>query len=435
MGKPIIKAVKVKFTAGRIADFQCPKDKPQAFLWCDDPLGLAVRATVNGAKSYVYQSKVSGKSMRVTIGDISAWSIANAQTEARRLQVLIDQGHDPRQVKSDTEAARVAVAAAKQVQVTRESVTVGSAWNVYIEARKPFWGSRHYDDHVEIIQAGGEKRKRSKKKTEPGVLASLATLRLVDLTQERVTAWANEEGEKRPGRARLASRLLKAFLSWCGDHPIYKGIVTSNPAKNKTAREILGKPQANDAVLQREQLPAWFAAVRKLSNPTIAAYLQALLLTGARPNELTGLRWNDVDFQWDSMTIRDKVEGERVIPLTPYLGKLLNTLPRRQLTSSQTEAKGISAGGDIANEFVFSSTTSASGHLEDPHSAHYKSCEEAGVNITLYALRGSFASLCEWTECPAGIAAQIQGHKPSGVREKHYIRRPLDLLLATEQNR
>jgi intergrase/recombinase len=28
----------------------------------------------------------------------------------------------------------------------------------------------------------------------------------------------------------------------------------------------------------------------------------------------------------------------------------------------------------------------------------------------------------------AGIAVQIQGHKPSGVREKHYIRRPLDLL-------
>lgn len=29
---------------------------------------------------------------------------------------------------------------------------------------------------------------------------------------------------------------------------------------------------------------------------------------------------------------------------------------------------------------------------------------------------------------PAGIAAQIQGHKPQGVREKNYIRRPLDLL-------
>ena len=29
---------------------------------------------------------------------------------------------------------------------------------------------------------------------------------------------------------------------------------------------------------------------------------------------------------------------------------------------------------------------------------------------------------------PAGIAAQIQGHAPQGVRENNYIRRPLDLL-------
>jgi intergrase/recombinase len=29
---------------------------------------------------------------------------------------------------------------------------------------------------------------------------------------------------------------------------------------------------------------------------------------------------------------------------------------------------------------------------------------------------------------PGGIAAQIQGHKPQGVREQNYIRRPLDLL-------
>tara|TARA_R110002073_G_scaffold331990_3_gene517320 strand:- start:1008 stop:1283 length:276 start_codon:yes stop_codon:yes gene_type:complete len=49
-------------------------------------------------------------------------------------------------------------------------------------------------------------------------------------------------------------------------------------------------------------------------------------------------------------------------------------------------------------------------------------------NVTLHGLRRSFASLCEWIEMPVGIAAQIQGHKPQGVREKHYIRRPLDLL-------
>jgi hypothetical protein len=36
--------------------------------------------------------------------------------------------------------------------------------------------------------------------------------------------------------------------------------------------------------------------------------------------------------------------------------------------------------------------------------------------------------LCEWIEVPAGISAQIQGHAPSGVREKNYIRREVDLL-------
>jgi len=29
---------------------------------------------------------------------------------------------------------------------------------------------------------------------------------------------------------------------------------------------------------------------------------------------------------------------------------------------------------------------------------------------------------------PAGVVAQIQGHKPSATAEKHYKRRPLDLL-------
>jgi hypothetical protein len=56
---------------------------------------------------------------------------------------------------------------------------------------------------------------------------------------------------------------------------------------------------------------------RQVIDNAIAAYLQGLLLTGARRNELAALRWADVDFQWKSLTIRDKVEGERTIPLTP----------------------------------------------------------------------------------------------------------------------
>lgn len=354
--------------------------------------------------------------MRVTIGDASAWSIADAQKEARKLQVTIDQGDDPRQVEADEEAARVSARLAKEAQAAalvmqeaREAVTLGMAWDEYLKARKPFWGERHYADHIEAMQTGGKTRKRSEKLTQPGALASLAMVRLIDVSPDLVTEWAKVESKQRPGRARLASRLLSVFLTWCAEYPAYRELVTGNAARNKSIREILGRPQKKDDALQREQLPAWFKAVRQIGNPVISAYLQALLLTGARTNELTAVRWNDVDFQWGSMTIKDKMQGLRVIPLPPYLAHLLASLPRR-------------------NEYVFSSPTAASGHLQDPHDANYRVCAVAGVEVTLHGLRRSFASLCEWIEMPAGIAAQIQGHAPQGVREQHYIRRPLDLL-------
>ena len=73
-------------------------------------------------------------------------------------------------------------------------------------------------------------------------------------------------------------------------------------------------------------------------------------------------------------------------------------------------------------------TMSSTGRLTDPSIAHRKACTVAGLEVTLHGLRRSFASLCEWIEMPAGIAAQIQGHAPQGVREQNYIRRPLDLL-------
>lgn len=237
----------------------------------------------------------------------------------------------------------------------------------------------------------------------------MAGERLADLTAERIEAWAKRESKTRPTRARLALRLLKACLFWCATHKEYSGICPPAVAQSKRARESLGKPAKKNDVLQREQLPAWFAGVSQISNPVISSYLQTLLLTGARREELASLKWEDIDFRWSSMKLSDKVEDFRMVPLTPYVSYLLASLPRR-------------------NEYVFSSPTAASGRLTEPSIAHRKACAVAGLDVSLHGLRRSFATLSEWTEMPAGIAAQIQGHAPQGVREQNYIRRPLDLL-------
>lgn len=393
------------FTSLLVKSFQCFSGKKQCIFYDAKAPGLGLRVTDTNKKSYIFETKLHGKTLRITIGDAKAWSLSEAQTEATRLTVMTDQGLDPRQVLAE----RQAKASATTQRTKLECLTLGEVWIEYVETRKPHWSERHYKDHLSMIHTGGQPRTRNANLTVPGLLASLLNTRLTDLTTECINQWATNESDKRPTQARLALRLLRAFLNWCTEHQIYKDIVTTNAAKNKSIRETLGKPKVKNDVLQKEQLPAWFKAVKQIQNPVISAYLQSLLLTGARREEMAHLRWEDIDFQWNSLTIHDKVDDFRIIPLTPYVAHLLDNLPRR-------------------NEWVFSSPTAASGRLTEPRLAHNQACVIAGLVLTLHGLRRSFASLCEWTETPAGIAAQIQGHKPQGVREQNYIRRPLDLL-------
>lgn len=412
---------KIKFTAGRVDEFACESGKSQSFLWDTASPGLGLRVTANAAKSYIFQGKLNGSTIRLTIGDPRTWDIAKAQAEARRLKVLIDNGQDPRKVKADALAAeraardaQEAAVAAEEEKRLRESVTLGDVWSEYIAdrvaTREKGWSDHHVAAHRKIIQEGGQPRKRSPKLTKAGPLCSLSKLRLIDLTTERVEAWAKDEAKIRPSSARLAWRLLKAFMNWCASHKTYSSLVSSNPTRSARTRESLGKEKRRHDVLQREMLQAWFDAVRKIGNPVIAAYLQALLLTGARREELAALKWADVNFQWGSIKLSDKVEDFRMVPLTPFVAQLLTNLPRR-------------------NEYVFSSPTSESGHIAEPRIAHNEAVAAAGLpKLTLHGLRRSFATLSEWIETPKGISAQIQGHAPQGVREQNYIRRPLDLL-------
>lgn len=431
---------RVNFTAARIAAFKCPAGIQQSFLWDSGVPGLALRVTAAGSRAYVFQSRFSGTTIRMTIGSPESWRIGDAQERARELQRQIDQGRDPRAVKAEVIASDVAVRKA----TVQASLTVGEAWAVYLAERKERWGDLHYRDHVKLARAGGVPAKRGtdgRGVTIAMPLYPLMSLKLRDLDAETIEAWAQKEAKTRPTSARLAWRLLKVFLNWCSEHKYYKAIVPANPAKTKKAREALGEARVKKDALLKEQLPAWFAAVRNLSNPSIAAALQVMLLTGARPGEVLAMRWEDLNPQWRGLTIRDKVEGARVIPLTPYVERVLANLPRRNewvFASTRTvkmdgknmarrERRAHAKGESIETGEVIEA--SASGRISEPRSHHACACKTAGIDdLTLHGLRRSFKSLTEWLEIPAGIVAQIMGHKPSATAEKHYTVRPLDLL-------
>lgn len=411
------------FTADRVAGFKCKPGKQQSIYWDGKTPGLGLRVTAAGSKSYIFETALHGKTIRMTIGDQRTWGIGKAQEEATSLKAMTDKGIDPRQVISDEIAAKEAEAEELAQKQIAESVTVAEAWKAYIADRtasivdgKPEWGDRHKAHHEYFTQTGGVKRTRGcrpneRKTTRPGMLVPLMSLRLADLDAKAVGTWMEKEVKQAPTSAAKAFRFLRAFLTWCSKQDEYRAAVHPDACQADAVKKMVPTPKVkkNDS-LRKAQIRPWFEAVQRIGNPVISAYLQCLLLTGSRRNELAALRWQDVDFQWKSLTIRDKVEGERTIPMPPFVEHLIAPLPRR-------------------NGFVFSSPTAKSGRLEEPRNPHNKALTAAALPaLSLHGLRRSFGTLSEWVEVPAGIVAQIMGHKPSAIAEKHYIQRELDLL-------
>ncbi|APR05830.1 tyrosine-type recombinase/integrase [Thauera chlorobenzoica] len=399
---------RIKLTNGRVGDFACPPDKLQAFLWDTEVWWLAVRAQPGGTKTYVFQARFNGSDVRVKIGDVRAWNLDDARAEARRMQTLIDKGIDPRDEKRE----RIAAAESKKADAKRLDMLVGDAWDAYIKHHERRWGERHLADHRRLSQTGGEPWKRGKRVTVQGVLYPLLQLKMREVTATALHDWQVEEVKTRANNARQGFELFRAFWRWCASRPEYADVVDLTTVENRDVRaEVPRRKTKRFDVLERAHLASWFAAVRGLSNPVIGAYLQGLLLTGCRREELAELKWSDVDFRWGSMWVKDKVEADgRKIPLTPYLRSLISALPRR-------------------NAWVFSSPTAADGRIMEPRIPHNRALAVAGLDhVTLHGLRRTFASLAEWVEMPTGVVAQIMGHKPNATAERHYINRPLELL-------
>ena len=399
---------KIAFTAGRVSKFTCLPDKNQAFLWDVTTPGLGLRATPAGKPAYVFQGEFQQKTIRITIGSPTAWSIPQAQQKARELQRQIDEGHDPRDIKREVLALAMERKAAAAVQ----ALTVGEVWPRYLEEGKPkrkdAFKPRYLADLQAMSAAGGVKKKRGEGVTRPGPLYPLMALTLSQVNEDSLKAWFDLEATAGKHQAARALMMFRGFMRWCAGRPEYRYLIDRDAGRSAAIVEALPQVTKRTDCLEAAQLPGWFAGTNTLPSTTIAAYLRALLITGARREEMAGLRWSDVDFKWQRLTLADKVDDSRVIPLTPFLAQQLAGLPR-------------------VNEFVFASTAKA-GRITEPRAGHAKVLLDAGIaNLTIHGLRRSFSLLGESAGAPAGAIAQVMGHKPSATAEG-YRPRSVDAL-------
>ena len=370
--------------------------------------GLRVRITSAGAKSFVFEAKLNRQTIRRTIGDVKVWSIEQARTEARRLAVLLDNGQDPREIQRQQQAAK----AAERAAATAKALTVGEVWPLYLESGKPkrrdAWKPRYRADLEAMAAPGGEPKKRGQGVTRQGPLYPLLALPLAGVNEDTLKIWYDREAVAGKHQAARALMMFRGFLRWCAARPEYRSLIDRDAGKAAAIVENLPSNTRRTDALEAAQVPGWWAGVEQLSNRTASAYLRALLLTGARREELAALTWENVDFQWRKLTIADKVEITRTIPLSPYVAHMLATLPR-------------------VGPYVFASTGKAE-RITDARASHAKALQSAAIDgLTIHGLRRSFSLLGEAAGAPAGAIAQVMGHKPSATAEG-YRPRSVDAL-------
>lgn len=395
-------------TAGAIERLTCPPGKTQAFLRDAKAPGLRVRVTTSGAKSFVFEAKLDRQTIRRTIGDVRAWAIDAARAEARRLRVTLDGGEDPRELERQAAAAT----AAKKVADAARDLTVGEVWPRYLAEgrpkRKDSWKPRYRADLETMAAAGGVPKKRGAGLTRPGPLHPLLALPLVEVGEDTLKSWFDREALAGKHQAARGLMMFRGFLRWCSARPEYRGLTDRDAGKAASIVESLPSNIRRTDALEAAQVAGWWAGVEQLSNRTASVYLRSLLLTGARREELAALTWANVDFQWRKLTIADKVEATRDLPLTPYLAQLLAALPR-------------------VNAFVFASSGKA-GRIADTRASHSKVLKSAGIaGLSIHGLRRSFSLLGEAAGAPAGAIAQVMGHRPSATAEG-YRPRSIDAL-------
>lgn len=433
---PIDLGVTHELSEGLISRFACPPGVPKAFLRATDPAGLRVRVTANGVKAFVYEAKLNGRAISRTLGRFPLMTIEEAKAHARDLARTVKTDKlDPRELdrqqaeqEAQAKAAAAAEKAAKDAAAAAHAVTVAEVWPRYMTEGKPkrraAWKPRYVADLMKAASLGGEKKKRGEGLTKPGHLAALMPLPLASIDQDTIRDWYAKEAKTAPIQAARAVAMFSGFLGWCATKKDLRALVNKEAARASELGDVLpGVGKRRDCV-EIDQLKGWFAGTDKLQSRAARAYLQALVLTGARREEMAGLRWADVDFQWQKLTIADKVESTRVIPLTPYMAHLLDSLPRHNQWVFASVRLSKARKGAPA-QWV---QASASGRIAEPRAPHADVLADAGIpHVSIHGLRRTFSLLGEAAGAPAGAIAQVMGHKPSAIAEG-YRPRSIDAL-------
>lgn len=285
----------MKLAQKTAASVALPPDKTDHFAWDDDVPGFAIRLR-RGRKgqvrrNWIFQYSVGALTRRITLGNAAAVSAAQARKSAEELYAKVRLGGDPSAEKRETRE--------------RAAETFGAVLETYLTQKRGALRPRSYVEVKRHLIKDARVLHPLPLRTDPFVI----TTRLLPIFAKRGDA----------SHTQLRST-LSAFFAWL----MRQGLLDRNPVLGIERRVTTSR----DRVLTKDELRAVLAATT--GDDTFSHIIRLLLYTGARANEIGGLRWSEI--QGDRIVIpgeRTKNRRPLVLPITPEIRRILDARRRR----------------------------------------------------------------------------------------------------------
>jgi integrase len=363
----------------------------QIFYRDSELLGFGLRVGKT-AKVYYAESKLHGKTIRVSIARHNVISVDEARTQAKSLLSEISFGKNPH----DVEKARKA-----------KLMTVSEVLESYIQIRANLKPNTIQDY----------------RHTFAFYLKDWQSKPIVEITKDMVENKFRKISETSPSQANKTMRNFRAIMNYAivkyednnGD-----SIIRNNPVKRLTQLRAWHREVRKNTLIKHYDLAPWYQAVMNLTNDSIAPnrevvrdFLLLVLFTGLRRSEAAKLTWNRVDLRDKTMVITDT--KNHTLPLTDFLFDLLT---RRKL--------------EATTQYVFPNETNT-GCMTDPKKQIRNVVNESGVSFTVHDLRRTFITIGESLDISAYALKRLLNHKMTNDVTAGYIITDVERLRAPMQ--
>lgn len=269
--------LKINFTKAALDALPLPEPGQRVTYHDTKVIGLQLRVTANGTKTFYVFQRVNGKPERVKVGDLTypKLSIDQARDKAKDIIAQMAKGQSPSEAKRTKKAESLTLAAAMQQYVADKRRRSDKL------PLKP----RTVDDYTAMLKS--PRLTAAGKKTKGGALAKLAGKSIYALTADDIKA-THTENLKPPNSRRqafYAMQTLKAVLRF------YAIKIPGDPFSSDTREadriyiEAAGVSDVEPVLELLNRLGEWWRALHALPQSAVRDYLAFLALTGCRPGE------------------------------------------------------------------------------------------------------------------------------------------------------